>query len=748
MRTIAAGVLLLWVAAGGASAQSHEVRSPDGRTVVRVASGAQLTWRVEHDGTTVLEASPLSMTLASGRVLGPDAEVVGTTPRSVDRMLRPVVPEKNAEVPDRFEELRVDFEGGWALVVRAYDDGVAYRFATAFADSVVVRGEEATFRFAGNDTAVFGADSTWMSHQEPLYRRIPLDSLPEGTMGLLPLVVETARGLRLALMESDLEDYPGMHVEGASGRAVRGVFPGYALAENRDDVENVSVSERAPYIARCAGTRDYPWRALAIAADDRALLENQMVYRLAPELRIDDPSWIRPGKVAWDWWNDWNFHDVDFRAGVNQRTYQEYVDFASEYGIEYVILDLGWSPEDDVTTNVPGMDVPALVRYARDRDVGIILWALWKPLDDRMEEVLDLWASWGVVGTKVDYMQRDDQAVVQFYWRLAREAAERHLLVDYHGAYKPAGLRRAYPNVLSREGVRGLEWNKWSEDVTPDHDVTLPFTRMLAGPMDYTPGAMINAARAEHRAVFSHPMSQGTRAHQMALYVVYESPIMMLADNPAALPRRARGDALHRGGAHHVGRDAATAGRERRLRGDRPTEGRQLVGGRAHRLAAPHPHARPLLPGRGELPDGILPRRRQRGPPRQRPRARGGDRPGRGKPGGAARAGRRVGGALHAVPKRWVARERSTSPGRRIVEGNDGWFGESGKCWISRQSPPRRPKVRPSFPRMVSARKSAEWRCSPGSVVWISSVRPLAGSVRRAASASPSPTRSSTKLWS
>jgi alpha-glucosidase len=311
-----------------------------------------------------------------------------------------------------------------------------------------------------------------------------------------------------------------------------GVFPPFALSENRSDIENVAVAQAAPYIARTAGTREFPWRVLAIAADDRSLLENQIVYRLAPELRIEDPSWIQPGKVAWDWWNDRNFHDVDFRAGINQRTYQEYVNFASEFGIEYVILDLGWSPVDNLMTTVPEMDVAALVEYARARNVGIILWALWKPLDERMEEVLDLWQKWGVKGTKVDYMQRDDQTVVQFYWRLAHEAAKRQMLVDYHGAYKPGGLNRAYPNVLTREGVRGLEFNKWSRDVTPEHDVTLPFTRMLAGAMDYTPGAMINGAREEHRPVFTHPMSQGTRAHQMALYVVFESPLQMLSDNP------------------------------------------------------------------------------------------------------------------------------------------------------------------------------------------------------------------------
>jgi alpha-glucosidase len=514
------------------SAQQYQVRSPDGRTRVEIQTGAQLTWSVTYGGTTLLEPSPLSLTLAPGRVLGPGGRVARTRSRSVDQVIRPVVPEKNAAVPDRFAELRLEFRGGWGLVVRAYDDGVAYRFTTSLRDSVTVEAEESRFRFGGNYAAWFPADSMWMSHQEPIYRRVPLDSLPPGMKGLTPLVLEVENGPRLAVMESALEDYPGMHVEAAGERSVAAVFPAAALDEDTHDVRNVGVARRAPYLARTVGTREYPWRVLAIAPDDRALLENQLVYRLAPELRLQDTSWIRPGKVAWDWWNDRNFHGVDFEAGINQRTYQEYVNFAQEYGIPYVILDEGWSPLDSLMTPVPSMDVAALARYAGAQGVGIILWALWKPLDDRMEEILDRWQQWGVRGVKVDFMQRDDQAVVRFYWRMAREAAKRHMLVDFHGAYKPAGLRRAYPNVLTREGVRGLEGDKWSTDITPDHDVTLPFTRMLAGPMDYTPGAMINAARQEFRPIYSHPMSQGTRAHQMALYVVYESPLQMLADNP------------------------------------------------------------------------------------------------------------------------------------------------------------------------------------------------------------------------
>ena len=270
-----------------------------------------------------------------------------------------------------------------------------------------------------------------------------------------------------------------------------------------------------------------------IADRDRQLLENELVYELAPPTRLADVSWIQPGKVSWDWWNALNVRDVPFRAGVNTATYKYYIDFASKYHIPYIILDEGWYKLGNLLDVKPEIDVPELVRYGREKGVGIILWVIWKTLDDQMTPALDQFQSWGVRGIKVDFMQRDDQAVVRFYWRAAREAASRHLLVDFHGAHKPAGLNRAYPNVLTFEGVRGLENDKWSTSVTPEHDVTLPFTRMLAGPMDYTPGAMVNAQPRDFRPIFDRPMSQGTRAHQLAMYIVYESPLQMLADSPS-----------------------------------------------------------------------------------------------------------------------------------------------------------------------------------------------------------------------
>jgi alpha-glucosidase len=272
---------------------------------------------------------------------------------------------------------------------------------------------------------------------------------------------------------------------------------------------------------------------LVIAEDDGDLIESEMVYKLSPENRIKDPSWIRPGKVAWDWWNANNIFGVDFRAGINTETYKYYIDFASRYGIEYIILDEGWSDTTDLFQVNPDIDLDELLEHARRKNVGVILWVVWKTLDDQLDEALDRFAEWGIKGIKVDFMQRDDQWMVNYYWKVAEAAARRKLLVDFHGSYKPAGLRRAYPNVLTREGVRGLEHVKWSEHPTPEHNLLLPFIRMLAGPMDYTPGAMINAQKNNFNAVFTRPMSLGTRCHQLAMYVVFESPLQMLADSPS-----------------------------------------------------------------------------------------------------------------------------------------------------------------------------------------------------------------------
>ncbi|MDB4884112.1 MAG: hypothetical protein JWL95_2878 [Gemmatimonadetes bacterium] len=541
MHRIAALVVLCGSITAPALAQQgqhYRAQSPDGATEIAVDVTDHVTYSVSHAGRPLLAASPISVTLTSGRVLGRGERVRSETSRQVRDSVRPVAPTKSTYVADRFNELRLRF-AGYDLELRAYDEGVAYRWVLALPESVTVRAEEATFAVAGQAEALLGIDTTFMTHYEPAYHRVRLDTLRNGRRGLLPALIALTGGPKIAITESQLEDYPGMYLVAGEtgGPALVGLFPQAALEEKAANDRNVFVTKRADYLARTVGRRSLPWRIVMIADEDRKLLLNQMVYNLAAPSRLTDVSWIKPGKVSWDWFNNLNLRGVSFRAGVNNDTYKYFIDFAAKNDIPYIVLDEGWYKLGDLLTQAPGIDVPALVQYGAPKGVGIILWATWSTLENQMTPALDLFQKWGVKGIKVDFMQRDDQRVVNYYFRTAREAAARHLLVDYHGAHKPAGLNRTWPNVLTFEGVHGAENNKWIDDVTPQHNVTLPFTRMLAGPMDYTPGSMLNAQTRLFRPIFDRPMSQGTRAHQLAMYVVFESPLQMLNDSPSEYER-------------------------------------------------------------------------------------------------------------------------------------------------------------------------------------------------------------------
>jgi alpha-glucosidase len=423
------------------------------------------------------------------------------------------------------------------VAFRAYNEGVAYRFETALPSAeVTVRSEEAGLRFAVDCTAYYPEEQSFFSHNERHFLPRALVDLAPKNLASIPVVVD-AGDVRIAIAESDVEDYPGLWLRGTSGRGLDATFPPVALEESPKNDRDVPVTRTADYIARTRGTRTYPWRILGVARRDADLVANPLVYLLASPSRIADTSWIVPGKVAWDWWNANNISGVDFRAGVNTDTYKAYIDFAARHGLQYVILDEGWYKLGNVLDVVPEIDMEALAAYARERKVGIILWVIWKSLDDQLDAALDRFERWGIKGLKIDFMQRDDQAVVNFYHRVTGAAARRHMLVDYHGGIRPALMTRTWPNLVTTEGVRGMEWSKWSAHTHPEHDVTLPFTRMFLGPMDYTPGAMVNAARGSFAPLFSRPMSQGTRCHQLAMYVVYESPLQMLADSPTNYER-------------------------------------------------------------------------------------------------------------------------------------------------------------------------------------------------------------------
>ena len=526
-------ITLPFLTAGAAARQSdYRVLSPNRRIELRVGTAGRVSYDVLVNGKTLLRDSTLSIDI-DRRVLGLNPKVRQAKPRAHDAWVEPVVRQKSARVRDAYNELRLEMDGDYAVVFRVYDEGVAYRFETQLPRAEVkVYKEEAAFNFADNYTAFYPQEESLFSHNERLYVPKPLKEIGAAAFASLPAVVD-ANGVKVAVAESDVEDYPGLWLRGTGGAGLGAMFPPYPLKEELKGDRDFKVTEAADYIAVTKGARTYPWRLLGVAERDGDLLTNQLVYLLASPSRIEDTSWIKPGRVAWDWWNANNVYGVDFKSGVNTQTYKYFIDFASKYGIEYVVLDEGWYKLGNVLEVVPDINVEELVSYGKQKNVGVILWVVWKTLDDQLEPALDQFEKWGVKGIKVDFMQRDDQKVVNFYHKLSREAAERKMLVDYHGGQRAALMTRTWPNLITNEGVRGMEWSKWSPDANPEHNVTLPFTRMFLGPMDYTPGAMLNAPQKSWAKVFDRPMSPGTRCHQLAMYVVFESPLQMLADSPS-----------------------------------------------------------------------------------------------------------------------------------------------------------------------------------------------------------------------
>ena len=522
---------LLLASSAAMFAENYTVKSPDERILVNVETGATTTYSVTFNGKTILNPSPLSMTFDNGVVIGRNMKVKDVQHRTEDQMLTPVVRQKSDKIRDHYNEMVLSADQ-YKLYFRVYNDGLAYRFHTDFADSLKVISEEVDYCFPEDYNTLFPEERTILSAQQPLFKPMKLSEIGTDRFCSTPVLIKVDDQARIFISESDLESYPGMFLKKQGKYELAGKFAAYSLEEEKTDDRQIFPTKRADYIARVSGTRNYPWRAMIVAENDANLVTNQLIYKLAPESQ-GDFSWVKPGKIAWDWYNALILTGVDFKCGVNNDTYKYYIDFASKYGIEYVVLDDGWSEAWDVTKTVPEINMEELVAYGKKKNVDLILWVSWAPFRERLDEAFDLFSKWGIKGIKMDFMNRDDQAMVDFYYTVARKAAAHRMLVDFHGAYKPTGWLRTFPNVLSSEGVAGLENHKWGSFVTPEHNVTLPFTRMVAGPMDYTPGAMINFHEKDHKVWFNLPASIGTRCHQLGMYVVYESPLQMLADSPS-----------------------------------------------------------------------------------------------------------------------------------------------------------------------------------------------------------------------
>jgi alpha-glucosidase len=533
---IIVSVTLFCSAEIGMAQSDYSLRSPNQRIEVRIHTAERLTYDVLLNGAPILQHSSLSMNI-QGITIGVRPKVKAARQSSVDQEIVSAVPQKSARVREHYNELRLEMEAEYAIVFRAFNEGVSYRFNPSFpVKPVKVYAEEARLNFAGDYNVYYPKEDSFFSHNEREFLNLPLKNIAPTSLASLPAVVVTSNGTKIAIAESDVDEYPGLWLRGTNDNSLEATFPPYPLKEElrKNSDRDFQVTQSADYIALTTGTRTFPWRILAIAENDADLITNQLVYLLAQPSQIKDTSWIKPGKVAWDWYNANNIYGVDFKSGINTQTYKYYIDFASRYGIEYVILDEGWYKLSNLLAVVPEIDIEELVAYGKKKNVGIVLWVVWKTLDDQFEPFFNQAEKWGVKGLKVDFMQRDDQLVMNFYHKVCREAARRRMVVDFHGAIRPATMMRTWPNLLNVEGVRGLEQNKWSKYANPEHNVTLPFTRMLLGPMDYTPGAMVNSGRERNfAAVFERPMSLGTRVHQLAMYVVYEAPLQMLADSPS-----------------------------------------------------------------------------------------------------------------------------------------------------------------------------------------------------------------------
>jgi len=537
----------LGVMAQQSTSQTYTVQSPDGKIKTTVDLKGKITYAVTHEADQVLASSPLSMKLTNGEQLGVNPKLKNAKTNSVNQTISAPI-YKRLQIQDNYNELVLSFNGDYSVIFRAYNDGVAYRFATTKKKDFLVENEEVSFQFNSDYPAIVPyvkqekkttIDEQFWNSFENTYTHAPLSKLDRERLAFLPLVVEVANGKKVCITEADLESYPGLYLINQNGKTgLTGIMAPYPkkIEQGGHNQLQLLVKEREKYLAKAKGTRQFPWRTLIITSQDKQLADNDMVYKLASASRMKDISWIKPGKVAWDWWNDWNISNVDFKAGINNQTYKYYIDFAAANGMEYVILDEGWAVnmKADLMQVIPEINLPELVAYAKSKKIDLILWAGYHAFDRDMERVAKHYADMGIKGFKVDFMDRDDQLGVDFYYRAAQIGAKYKLLMDFHGAFKPTGLQRTYPNVINFEGVHGLEQMKWAPPTVDQvtYDVTIPFIRMVAGPLDYTQGAMRNATKDSYRPINSEPMSQGTRCRQLAEYIIFESPINMLCDNP------------------------------------------------------------------------------------------------------------------------------------------------------------------------------------------------------------------------
>ena len=532
-------LLLIGNASFAAKKKKYVLSSPDGTLKVEISAGNELAYQVMHGNDTILSHSNIGLVLENGTIVGKTPRITGERRRKIkDNIESPFYRFK--EFVATGNELDLKLKGGFGIIFRAYNEGVAYRFYTTQSSDIIIKEEQAEFNFKEDYTAYLPYTTNDKKPMAMAYQNVyditPL-SKAQPKLAFLPVTVDCG-SVKLTLLESDLEAYPGMFVQSQQGKyGLKGVFAPYpAKTDFYPWRKQEYVTETTDFISRSRGSRSFPWRVLAITEKDTDMPVNNLVYALASPNRIGDTSWIKTGKVAWDWWNDWNLKGVPFKAGINMDTYKYYIDFASQNGLEFIVLDEGWyDPKSgDMLTVIPELDLTELIAYGKSKGVEIVLWTVFNVLDSQLEAACKKYADMGIKGFKVDFLDRDDQTAVEMVYRIAEMTARYKLTLDLHGIYKPTGINRTYPHIINFESVFGMEEVKWTDikNNMPLYDVTFPYIRMMAGPVDYTPGAMRNATKADWRAMYYTPASMGTRCHQLAAYIVHDSPFTMLCDAP------------------------------------------------------------------------------------------------------------------------------------------------------------------------------------------------------------------------
>jgi alpha-glucosidase len=516
-------------------AKEYILVSPNKKTEVTISIDSDIIIHANYLTKKLFSIDNISLDIEGERFSTGIAKIKKEKTNSINRKIYPEIKEKYQEIHENYNELFLDFKSDYSFTIRVYNDGIAYRFNTTFENSIVVNRENFNIHFDEQDSVYLQKSETFNSSYETPYEHSAIKDVSTKGFCCLPALIQKNNGTNILVTESNLIDYPGLWLKANGNSTMKSAHAGFP-----ESFKNVGsaygqgqVKKHADYIAKVKGTRSFPWRVFALAENDAELITNTLVYQLATPSQIDDVSWIKPGVVTFDWWGRRNIYGTDFKSGMNTATAKYFIHFCSEFGFEYFLFDDSWSKQDDLLAIHPDLDMEEVMDYAKKKEVKIMVWAIWNTFLKQEKEAWELFEKWGISGIKFDFMNRDDQNMVQFYYHVAEEAAKRKMVLDFHGAYKPAGLRRAYPNVLTREALIEFEYNGWTEHDTPKHHNLLPYIRMVAGPMDYIPYTTHNATRKNFRPVGDMPMGMGTRAHSMALFVVLESPIQMLPDSPS-----------------------------------------------------------------------------------------------------------------------------------------------------------------------------------------------------------------------